>query len=78
MRTFLALVAQLSWPVCQFDVKFSFLNGELEEEVYISQPEGFVINSQEDKVYCVTLNKPCELSISKLILTFMRMVLKKA
>ena len=41
VKTFLALVAQLWWPVYQFDVKSAFLNGELGEEVYVSQPEGF-------------------------------------
>ena len=51
MRAFLAVAIQLSWPVYQFDVKFVFFNGDLEEEVYISQPESFVISGQEDKVY---------------------------
>lgn len=51
VRTFLALAAQLNWPVYQFDVKSAFLNGDLEEEVYVSQPEGFVANGNEDKVY---------------------------
>lgn len=50
MRTFLALTAQLNWPVYQFDVKSTFLNGDL-EEVYVSQPEGFVVNGNEDQVY---------------------------
>ncbi|KAI4351147.1 hypothetical protein L6164_005530 [Bauhinia variegata] len=39
VRTFLALATQLQWPVFQFDVKSAFLNGELKEEVYVSQPE---------------------------------------
>ncbi|KAF3622046.1 hypothetical protein FXO38_31523 [Capsicum annuum] len=51
VRTFLALAGKLNWPVYQFDVKSSFLYGDLEEEVYVSQPEGFVVNGKEDKFY---------------------------
>lgn len=43
MRTLLSLAAILKLPVYQFDVKSAFLNVELEEEVYVSQPEGFVV-----------------------------------
>jgi len=51
VRTLLALVAHLNWPAYQFDVKSAFLNGDIEEEVYVSQPEVFQIKGKEHKVY---------------------------
>ena len=33
------------------DVKSSFLNGYLKEEVYVDPPKGFIIDGKEDKVY---------------------------
>ncbi|CAL8165835.1 unnamed protein product [Prunus armeniaca] len=50
-RTLIALAAQKNWKLYQLDVKSAFLNGVLQEEVYIDQPDGFVIQGQEDKVY---------------------------
>jgi hypothetical protein len=55
VRLLLALVAQEGWPVHHMDVKFTFLNGELVEEMYVRQPPGFIIDKQEDKV--LHLNK---------------------
>jgi len=54
MRIVLALAAQQQWPVYQFDVKSAFLNGELQEEVYVEQPEGFVKKDSGEKVYKLT------------------------
>lgn len=51
IRSVLALAAQFKLSVYQLDVKSAFLNGELEEEVYVEQPQGYVIEGKEDKVY---------------------------
>jgi hypothetical protein len=45
----LALAAQEGWRVHHMDVKSTFLNGDLKEEVYVHQPPGFVIPSKENK-----------------------------
>lgn len=51
IRTILAIAAQMELQVFQLDVKSAFLNGELEEEVYVEQPQGYVVKGQEQKVY---------------------------
>ena len=50
VRTLLAYVAFKSFKVYQIDVKSTFLNGILEEEVYIKQPKGFVDENHKHKV----------------------------
>ncbi|BFG32908.1 hypothetical protein CerSpe_191820 [Prunus speciosa] len=51
IRTLIALAAQKGWKLWQLDVKSAFLNGILEEEVYVDQPDGFVVKGAKDKVY---------------------------
>ena len=47
---FLTYACSRKIKVYQMDVKLAFLNGELEEEVYIEQPEGFLLSDKEDYV----------------------------
>ena len=50
IRVLLAIAALHNLEIHQMDVKTAFLNGELEEEIYMEQPEGFVVPEQERKV----------------------------
>ncbi|GKA88588.1 zinc finger, CCHC-type containing protein [Tanacetum coccineum] len=50
IRLLLALAAIHNLVIHQMDVKTSFLNGDLDEEVYMKQPEGFVMPGSEHKV----------------------------
>jgi hypothetical protein len=43
IRLLLALSAQKDWKVYQLDVKSVFLNGYLQEEIFIEQPKGFEV-----------------------------------
>jgi hypothetical protein len=51
VRLLLALSALEDWEIQALDVKTAFLYGELDEELYMEQPEGFIIKGQETKVY---------------------------
>ncbi|KAL8121885.1 hypothetical protein AgCh_018575 [Apium graveolens] len=51
IRIFLAYTAHANFKVYQMDVKNAFLNRELEEEVYVSQPPGFEDPNFPDHVY---------------------------
>ena len=47
---FLAYACHKNFKVYQMDVKSAFLNGNLEEEVYMEQPEGFSLTDKSDYV----------------------------
>ncbi|GJZ77336.1 retrovirus-related pol polyprotein from transposon TNT 1-94 [Tanacetum coccineum] len=51
VRIFVAYAAHKSFPIYQMDVKTTFLNGPLKEEVYVAQPDGFVDLDHLEKVY---------------------------
>ena len=50
IRLLISLAAQNRWSIFKMDVKSAFLNGVLEEEVYIEQPPGYVKVGKENKV----------------------------
>ena len=50
IRVLLSMAASYGLIVHQMDVKTAFLNGELEEEIYMDQPDGFVVKGEERKV----------------------------
>ena len=55
IRLIISIAAQMKWNIYQMDVKSAFLNGFLEEEVYIEQPTGYEVKGHENKV--LKLNK---------------------
>jgi len=48
-RLLIALAAVHDWEIEALDVKFAFLFGKLDEEIYLEQPEGFIVKGQENK-----------------------------
>ena len=50
IRAIISLASVMGWKLHQMDVKTAFLNGEIEEEVYIEQPEGFELHGKESHV----------------------------
>jgi hypothetical protein len=50
IRTIIDLAAKMKWKLHQMDVKTTFLNGFIEEEVYIEQPQGFEVEDRKSHV----------------------------
>ena len=51
IRILLSIAVNLSWSLFQLDIKNAFLYGDLQEEVYMEQPSGYV--AQGTKVCCL-------------------------
>jgi hypothetical protein len=49
-RAIMSIAASMGWSLHQMDVKTTFLNGEIEEEVYIEKPQGFEVHSRDTHV----------------------------
>ena len=57
IRTIIALAAKMKWKLHQMDVKSTFLNGVIEKEVYIEQPQGFEV--EDRKTHVCKLKRIC-------------------
>ena len=53
VQMMLALTALRDWHISRLDVKTAFLYGDLNEELYMEQPEGFKFPGQQNKVMCL-------------------------
>ena len=75
--TLLAYIAHKGFKVYQIDVKSTFLNGILDEEVYIEQPKGFVGSRKRFKNYTrhyMVSSKLLELGMKDFITTWYKLV----
>ena len=50
IRTIIALASVLGWKLHHMDVKTTFLNGKIEQEIFVEQPDGFVLHNKDNHV----------------------------
>ena len=50
IRALISIAAKMGWKIHQMDVKTAFLNGIIQEEIYVEQPQGFEIHERESHV----------------------------
>lgn len=55
IKSVISLAAQMGWEIHQMDVKTTFLNGVIKEDVYIEQPQGF--ETHEKRTHLCRLKK---------------------
>jgi hypothetical protein len=51
IHTVISIATQMGWRIHQMDIKTAFLNGNIEEEVYLEQPSGFEVHNRVSHVY---------------------------
>lgn len=51
IRILLAITAHFKWKIFQMYLKSAFLNGWLNEKIFVEQPERYIVEGQEDKLY---------------------------
>ncbi|KAK4385502.1 Retrovirus-related Pol polyprotein from transposon RE2 [Sesamum angolense] len=49
-KALIAITANKKWKIYQMDVKSAFLNGYINEEIYVEQPQEFIAKGSEEKV----------------------------
>jgi len=52
IHLFIAMDALQQWPLYQLDVKNAFLNGDVQEEIYMEQPREFVAQGESSGIVC--------------------------
>ena len=57
VRTVLAIAAEMDWEVRQLDAKTAFLYADIEEEVFLAEPPGFVTNDNRKCLLVMMLGK---------------------
>ena len=68
VRLILAVAAHRGWEVHHMDVKSAFLNCDLNEEVYVSHPPGFVAKGHEQGAcHVAELRLPCWTTIVTMV-----------
>jgi hypothetical protein len=51
IRSIISIATKMGWKIHRMDVKITFLNGFIEEEVYIEKPQGFKVSERESHVF---------------------------
>ena len=51
VRMIIDVATQKGWGIYQLDVKYAFLHGELKEDVFVEQPQGYEVAGKKNMVY---------------------------